>query len=156
MTYTDEQQKLIEEMKAKVIVCEKQHASWKKWCDKIDAGDVWEFAELAIEAKGNYYRAEIVRAKHNIARHMLGRNPEPASYPGIWMEAIEKQLASIPRIIQDLTNDKYEARRTENKGAIGECWGLNYKLGCELFETFLKNFKDFADWGKRRTYGGSV
>ncbi len=156
MSYTEEQQKLIIELKAKISVCQKQYASWKKWCEKIGHDDIWLNVEPALVAKGNYYQAEIVRAKHNMARYILGRDEEPASYPGVWIEAIEKNLANIPHMVQSLTTDKYEAKRTENKGVMGECWQLNYTLGCELFENFLNNFKEFADWGKKRTYGGSV
>lgn len=156
MTYAAEQQKLIEEMKAKVVICEKQYSSWKAWCYKISAGDVWEFAGMALEAKVNYYKAEIVRAKHNIARHMLGRDPEPTQYPGFWLEEIDRSLTCLPSQINNLIYDKQEMRRTEDKGLIGECWQLNYELGCRLYENFLENFKDFADLGKRRTYGGQV
>lgn len=156
MAYTTEQKEIIDDLKLKVAKCQKQYALWRKWCEKTGNDELWRVIEPAIVAKGIYYKAEIVRAKHNIARFMLGRDQDPAPYPGFWIEELDKALTSAPWRIQELTHDKKEVERTEGWGVFGECYQLNYQLGCELFEIFLSNFKEITNWGKRRTYGGSV
>lgn len=143
-------------MKTKVASCQQQYANWKSWCEKTRHMEIWEVAEPAIIVKGNFYKAEIVRAKHNIARHMLGRDPEPSMFAGVWLEEIDKALAKVGERIQNLAEDFYECKRTEGKGAIHECWVLHYELSTIIFGKFLNSFTELAEWGKRRTYGGSV
>lgn len=159
MTYTEEQQQLISDLKKQVAECRKQYTTTKQWCFRSGNADLWPLIEPAIVAKAGYYKAEILRARHNIARYMLGREPLVDPYPGFCLEHIDYCLGKLPQEIEmrEVDYQKLQTLRQKSKDQTKiQCYEIFYNIDQQLCELSIEWLKSDTEQLTRRIYGGSV
>lgn len=157
MSYGDEQQQLISDLKVKVDECRAQYKYWHGWCRKYGQLEVWQDIEPAIILKADYYKAEIIRAKHNIARYMLGRDTQDVRYTGMWLEDIDYQLEHLPEEVANLEILWDRVQAAKDRSEVYQQLANSLYEGANLsYDITRKALRDDVEWGRRKLYAGTV
>lgn len=157
MSYGDEQQQLISDLKVKVDGCRAQWRHWREWCKKYGQLEAWQYIEPAIILKADYYKAEIIRAKHNIARYMLGRDTQDVRYVGMWLEDIDYQLEGLPNDIVEIDECWDRVNAWKNESQVKQDLAASLYEGANLmYDLTIKALQHDVEWGRRKIYAGEV
>lgn len=157
MAYVNDQQQLIHELKKNIAACRKQYAYWRQWCRDAHELEVWVHMEAAIVAKADYYAAELIRAKHNIARYSLGADvQEPFRLAEAWVADIDEALREVPSRLQDMENDNKLVKKAGDNKTKRELAVSTFELANSLYEMTVAQLDDRAQALRRKTYGGTV
>lgn len=76
--------------------------------------DTWKDVEKALVAIASYYRAEQVKAKHDLALYMQGHDITAAYGASDLIESAHLQINRVPGIIHDVDAAKKGAKRFRN------------------------------------------
>jgi len=154
MSYGDDQQAAIATLHVKVTECREQYKQWRRWCKATNNLAVWEHIGPAIITKADYYKGEITRAKHNLARYMMGRDPEEPRYPGIWLEDIDYCLRMLPEEATSIEQLEQEVRASQ--GTVKEINESFYASAMKLYKLTINSLTADTEFGRNKIYAGSV
>ena len=163
-----ELQQTITELRAKVAANRETYGQYRAalypfWTEP------WEAVAVAIIARVAYYRGEVLRAKHNLARYMRGEDAqEPRSYMDMWLPMLDDDLVKLHNSVVEVQNATGKLKQFNSWGhAVPldnlddstidfEDWrwsGLYYlaEMGLRLE---LDNLQDLKEIFERNTYAG--
>jgi len=135
-----------------VIVADKQ--LYDK-CKGYGSVEVWGPVSKVIIAHANFYRGEILRAKHNLARYMRGDEPvEQKKFVWFWVNDVQHAVESVYDSVEQ--NDAAYARleKLPRENPKYELAQSMFNLADSTLEANKNYLKDLTETLTRYTYGG--
>lgn len=154
ITPQDMQQR-IAKLRAVVVADKKLYDECREQPKYYDGLEIWKSVSKLIIAHANFYRGEMIRAKHNVARYMRGDEPtEQIKLAWLWagdmLYAIESVYDSMERqeeMFRFSQGLPHESHKQELIAAMLE-------LGNEIIQMEQSIIKNLTDTLERYTYAG--
>lgn len=154
LTPQDMQQR-IAELRAVVLADKKLYDECKSRPTYYDGIEIWKPVARLIIAHANFYRGEMLRAKHNMARYMRGDEPtEQKKFVWFWAGELEHTVDSIYESMAQQDETFRLSQRVPRESPKDQLMTAMLELGNSVIQMEQSMVKDLTDTLERYTYAG--
>lgn len=154
LTPQDMQQR-IAELRAVVLADKKLYDDCKERPKYYDGIEVWKAVSRLIIVHANFYRGEMLRAKHNMARYMRGDEPtEQLRLAWFWAEDLHYTVENIYDSMERQDETFRFSQGLPRESQKQELVTAMLELGNGIIQMEQSMIKDLTDTLERYTYAG--
>lgn len=144
-------QAYIDEMRRRIAADKQRYEEHHKWLYPWHP-DLWAVVAGALIARARYYRGEILRAKHNVARYMRGEEPtKQMPHVQFWVDSVDVELEELRTALEDALS--WDGQR-KAQYANAEVAKSMEEMSNSLLQASSSQLKKTKDLIERYTYGG--
>lgn len=147
-TTPQELKAVIDELRRLIAVDHKMYLEYKEWLWPMYPNE-WQAVKDALIIRSRWYRGEMLRAKHNVARYMRGEEPKN-------QRLMDKDDPDwVDHDIRELHNSLVDWIDTGKKTyRTPEAKKISNELTYSMLEMSIESLNRTSRWLEKSTYGG--
>lgn len=127
VTNTEELQAIITDFRKNIQADKKTYEEWRQWLQPWDP-DVWGPVAGVLKARANYFKGEILRAKHNLRHYMLYEPiTKQRSFIENWVSTLNNELTELQKAINN-ARESYQKTLLSDKQSAKKVYNINRSL----------------------------